>query len=394
MMDAIRVVLIDPIDDSRQALRHLLEGLGSTSLAEVCTTYTDATRAVAEHAPDLALIVLDGDAEAALGLVQELARTHPGRALLPASRARDHDLILRAIRAGAREFLTLPADPQDLLAAIERLVQPSAHEKTRRAAQVIAIVGAAGGVGCTSLAVNLAAELARNPGRSVALADFDLPTGAVDACLDIVPDRTLLEVAQSAERLDLTLLKRSLTRHESGICVLPRPAALEDAARIDPESLRRVVGLLKAAFQAVVIDTSKGLQAPDVVALEMADAILLVVQLDLVGLRNSARLVQTFRQVEGMVDRVRVVINRADARLQDIGPKKVEETLKLPVSWQVPNASRDFATARARGVPLERVAPRGRATVAIAEIARALVPEAATASPSRSRMGRFAALFL
>src|SRR5689334_16923087 len=115
MMDAIRVVLIDPIDDSRQALRHLLEGLGSTSLAEVCASYADAARAVAEHAPDLALVVLDGDAEAAVGLVQELTRAHPGRAILPASRARDGNLILRAIRAGAREFLTLPADPQDLL---------------------------------------------------------------------------------------------------------------------------------------------------------------------------------------------------------------------------------------------------------------------------------------
>ena len=131
------------------------------------------------------------------------------------------------------------------------------------------------------------------------LADFDLVLGSVDACLDIIPDNSSAGRRPELDRLDLTLLKRSLTRHSSGLYVLPHPVAMEDAAKIDPEALRRVLGLLKAAFPTVVIDTSKGLQSSDFVAFEMADVILVVVQLDLTCLRNTARLLHLFRAVRG-----------------------------------------------------------------------------------------------
>ena len=100
----------------------------------------------------------------------------------------------------------------------------------------------------TSVAVNLATTLAVAKEQETILLDFDLIFGSVDACLDIVPDNTLYTVLQNFERLDLTLLKRSMTRHASGLYVLPHPTAIEEAAKIDPETLQRLLGLLKAAF--------------------------------------------------------------------------------------------------------------------------------------------------
>src|SRR5207302_4987925 len=121
---------------------------------------------------------------------------------------------------------------------------------SEREPQVIAVAGAAGGVGCTTLAVNLATTPARAGTTEVMLADFDLLLGCVDACLDIVTNNTLHAIVQNIDRLDLTLLKRSVTKHGSGLFVLPHPTAMEDAAKIDPEVLRRVLVLLKAAFPA------------------------------------------------------------------------------------------------------------------------------------------------
>lgn len=394
MKEAIRVVLIDPLDESRRALKGLLEGLGPIWLAETCAGFGGAAKAVSEQRPDLTIVGLDADPEAALALIGELSRAAPGSAILPASRTRDGDLILRVIRAGAREFLPLPADPQELLQAIERLVRPASEGASRLGGRVVSFVGASGGVGCTSLAVHLATLLARDPARSVALADFDLLLGAVDACLDIVPDYTLLDVAQNADRLDLMLLKRSLKRHASGLYVLPRPIALEDAAKIDPEALRRVVALLKAAFGLVLIDASKGLQASDFVAFEMSDLIVLVIQLELTCLRNTGRLIQLFRQFDGLVDRVRVVVNRAGFRDCEISPKKAEEILNLPITWEVPNSSREFATARARGVPLDAVAPKCPAVRAMKEMLPALAAPGDPAEPREpAKKGRIAAMF-
>jgi pilus assembly protein CpaE len=131
---------------------------------------------------------------------------------------------------------------------------------------VIAVAGATGGVGSTSLAVNLGCILAADPQNSVALVDIDLCLGDADVFLDTIPDYTLVDVAQNVTRLDFTLLKRSLTKHASGLYLLPRPVQLEEVAHINAEDLRRVIGLLKATFTHVIVDLSKGYSPIDMVA--------------------------------------------------------------------------------------------------------------------------------
>lgn len=394
-MNALRVVLIDPLDEPRETLQRLLQGLDAVWLAEVCKSYAGALRAVAEQSPDVVVVDVDADQDSALQLIGTLAREHSATAILPASSAPAGDMILRTMRAGAREFLTLPADPSELLAAIGNLVQaPASGAAGRLGGRVIVFAGAAGGVGCTSLCVNVAATLALDARRSVALADFDLFTGAVDACLDITPNYTLLEVSENAERLDLTLLKRSLARHSSGLSVLPRPHALEDAARINPETMNRVIALLKAAYSIVVIDASKGLNASDFIAFEMSDAIALVTQLDLACLRNTGRLVQVLRQEEGMADKLRLIINRAGMPHCQIQPRKAEELLGLPVAWTIPDSPREFALSRAKGAALRAEFAKTRAQKVIEEMAQGLSAPAEPARPAVAQpVRRIAAMF-
>lgn len=394
MRDVIRVVLVDPNDESRQTLQRLLGSMGSVWIAEVLPSYQVAASRIVEIAPDLCLVALDFEPNQAIELITGLVQAMPDAVVLPASARCDSSLILRSIRAGAREFLTLPAQATELMDTITRLFRgrgdsPSAAVK---GPQIITVTGAAGGVGCTSLAVNLATSLAGCREFETILLDFDLMFGSVDACLDIIPDNTLINVVQSFDRLDLTLLKRSMTRHSSGLYVLPHPVALEDAAKIDPDTLKRLLFLLKAAFPCLVIDTSKGLQSSDFVALEMADIILMVIVLDLTCLRNTSRLLNLFKQFEGMVDRVKLVVNRAGSVETEISLKKAEETLKMPISWEVPVAIKPFQTARVRGVPLSEVASGSRSHQAILEIARALSPASSNES-EKPRKGLFAAFF-
>ena len=183
-----------------------------------------------------------------------------------------------------------------------------------------------------------------------------------------------------------------MTRHPSGLYMLPHPTAMEDSAKLDPDALRRVLMMLKAAFPTVIIDTSKGLQSSDFLAFEMADVILMVVQLDLTCLRNTARLLHLFHQFEGLTERVRLIINRVGSHESEISLKKAEETLRMPISWHIPNATKVFHAARAKGVPIDTVAPGSRAHQSILEIARTLrpfpVPEEA-----KPRRGLFAAFF-
>ena len=156
------------------------------------------------------------------------------------------------MRAGAKEFLTQPLKPEDLAAALQRVARQKHGSRpgNPHGCKVIAVTGATGGVGTTSLAVNLGCALAADKDNSVVLLDLDLALGDADVFLDTIPEYTLSDVAQNIGRLDLTLLKRSLTKHDSGLYLLPRPVQLEDARLITTDELTRVLGLLKAIVHA------------------------------------------------------------------------------------------------------------------------------------------------
>jgi pilus assembly protein CpaE len=394
MKDVIRIVLVDPVEESRTGLQRLLGGITSVWLSEVLSSYEEAMNRAKEIAVHITIVVLDHDTNQSVELIQKLHHVDATAVVLPASRSSDSGLILKAIRAGAREFLTLPLESAEVLEIISRLARGRSESKTTdvQGPRIIAVAGAAGGVGCTTLAVNVATALAAAKDQEAILLDLDLLFGSVDACLDITPDHTLVHVLQNFERLDLTLLKRSIPRHDCGLYVLPHPEALQDVAAIDPDNLRRFFALLRAAFNTVVIDTSKGLLASDFTAFEMSDVILVVLQLDLVCLRNTSRLIGLFRQFDGLADRVKLVANRSGSLESEISLKKAEETLKMPVSWQIPNASRPFQDARNKGVPLSEVAKGSRAHQVFLEIARSLrpAPEKPSSKPKR---GLFAAIF-
>ena len=336
-----------------------------------CSRYEFFADVIAQTHPDIGVVALDADPDKALKLVEQLAAASPQCSILVVSGSSDGSLILRAMRAGAKEFLPKPVKIEDLVGALERLSerQFGKGEGKVRGSQVIAVCGSTGGVGTTSLAVNLGCALAADPKNSACLVDLDLSLGDADVFLDTIPDYTLVDVAQNVTRLDFTLLKRSLTKHSSGLFLLPRPVQLEDAVHITPEDLQRMIGLLKATFTHLILDLSKGYTPNDMVALETATQVLLVTQLDLPCLRNVVRLMSSFGEINGLKDKVKIVVNRAGLDASQISTKKAQETIGREVFWQLPNDYRTMSEVRNNGVPLIEQAPKAAITQSIMELA-------------------------
>jgi pilus assembly protein CpaE len=359
-----------------------------------CSRYEFFADVVAQTNPDIGLVAIDRDPTKGLELVAKLTQASPDCAVLVVSSSGDGNLILQALRSGAKEFLTQPIRIEDLLAALGRINQRhfGQGEKRVRGSQVIAVAGSIGGVGTTSLAVNLGCMLARDERNSVALVDLDLCLGDADVFLDAIPDYTLVDVAENVTRLDFALLKRSLTRHSSGLYLLPRPVQLEDISLITPEDLQRVIGLMKATFTHVVLDLSKSYSPIDLVALEMASQILLVTQLDLPCLRNVVRLMMSFSQMNDIADKVRIIVNRVGLESGQITLKKAQETIGKDIFWQLPNDYRTMVEVRNNGVPLYEQAPKAPITQSIASLAQALSgeapAEAAQPEAKKSSLGR------
>jgi pilus assembly protein CpaE len=374
MPNVLRIAVVDPKDSSRDALKSMLLGLDTVWLEAECSRYEFFGDVVAQTNPDVGIIALDSNPEKGLELLESLAKSAPKCDVLVTSTSADGNLILRSMRAGAKEFLTQPLQTEDLAAALQRVARQRAggSGSASRACSIIALTGATGGVGTTSLAVNLGCSLAANPENSVVLLDLDLCLGDADVFLDTIPEYTLSDVAQNISRLDLTLLKRSLTKHDTGLYLLPRPVQLEDARHITTDELTRVLGLLKASFTHVIIDTSKGFTAIDMHALAEADQVLLVTQLDLPCLRNVVRLMMSFKESGKFDERVKIVVNRVGYDTGQISLKKAKETIGRDIFWQVPNDYRVMVEVRNNGVPLIQQAPKAAITQSINQLASAI----------------------
>jgi pilus assembly protein CpaE len=394
MPNVLRIAVVDPKDSSRDALKSTILGLDSVWLEAECSRYEFFGDVVGQTNPEIGFIALDSNPDKALELVASLSKSAPNCAILVTSSSNDGNLILRAMRAGAKEFLTQPLKVEDLSHALQRVSNQrnGGGGASGRGCKLIAVTGATGGVGSTSLAVNLSCSLAVDPANSVVLLDLDLCLGDADVFLDTIPEYTLSDVAQNVGRLDLTLLKRSLTKHDTGLYLLPRPVQLEDARHITTDELTRVLGLLRASFTHIVVDTSKGFNALDMQVLSEADEVLLVTQLDLPCLRNVVRLMMSFKESNNFDDKVKIVVNRAGYDTGQISLRKAQETIVREIYWQVPNDYRVMVEVRNNGVPLVQQAPKAAITQSINQLAAALdgktdTKSADSGSKSRSWLG-------
>lgn len=386
MSNVLRLAIVDPKDDTRERLKAMLLGMDIVWLEAECSRYEFFPDVISQSKPDVGVIALDADSTKAIALLERMRTDAPDCAILAVSATSDGQLILRAMRAGAKEFLTLPATLEEMMSALSRIADSKfgGVDGKSRTSKIIAVAGSCGGVGCTSLAVNLGCILAANPENSVALVDLDLAIGDADVFLDTMPDYSLVDVTQNIARLDFQLLKRSLTKHSSGLYLLPRPVQLQDISLITPETLRRVFGLLKATFTHIVIDVSKGFSATDLAAFEFANDVLMVAQLDLPCLRNLVRLLMSFDEIEGLREKLKIVVNRVGLESGQIKLKKATETIGREIYYQIPNDYRTMVEVRNNGVPLLEQAPKAPITLAIQGLADLLIGNSSTspAAPS------------
>lgn len=371
MSNVLRTAIVDPNDQSRDSLKGMLLGMDIVWLDAECSRYDFFADVVEQSKPDAAIISLDVNPDRALMLMEKLRVSSPDCSLIVLSRSTDGQLILKTIRAGAKEFLPFPCELEELHVALERVLQSkygSGTDGRARGCRIIAVAGATGGVGCTSIAVNIGCNLAMRPENTVALVDLDLALGDADVFLDTIPDFSLVDVTENVARLDFHLLRKSLTKHSSGLYLLPRPVQLQDLELITPDSLRKVCGLLRASFSHIVMDISKSYSQVDLTALELSNEIVLIVQLDLPCLRNMVRLLMSLQQMDNIRDKVKVVVNRVGLESGQISLKKARETIGREVFFQIPNDYRTMVEMRNNGLPLIEQAPKAAITLAVQQL--------------------------
>lgn len=399
-----RIAIVDPTESTRESLRTLLLGVDFVWLEAECARYEYFFEVIQQSMPDLAIVALDANKERALQMIGQLSVEHPELPILTISH--DHQALLQSLQKGAKYFLTHPVGLEDMLAALRRALGASggttevqalggtSSGMSHGASSMIAVLGSRGGVGTTTLAVNLAATLAADPSNAAALIDLDLALGDADIALEVngFENISIADLARNIERLDMNFLRRAMAKHEgSGLAILRHPLEIAESGIVHEQHVERILNLLKISYTHLVLDLSKSLQPTDLMGLRMADTILLVAQLELASLRNVVRLIHALGGEENLAEKVRVVINRqgADSVEEGISLKKAEEVIGKPIFWQVPNDTKSVIGARVAGHPLVKHAPKSRVQQSIYGLAQALYgkPTAPTSDGKGSKGG-------
>lgn len=317
-----------------------------------------------------AVVSLDEDVEPGFRLVRELAGS--GVRVLVLGPAKDPDLILRAMREGAKEF-ALAADDEEIARALREQVKPP---RAADAGRIYAVFPAKGGVGGTTLATNLAGVLQRG-GERTCLVDLNLNMGDVLAFLDLPGGYSISDVIANMRRLDRGLLDSTLLRHSSGVNVLAQSHRLEESDRVEPALLSSVLAFLRQHFRATVLDGLRSFDDVSVAAVDASDLIVLVVTQEVPAVRDARRCVELFRRL-GAREKLRLVVNRFRKEVE-ITPAVIAENVGLPVSATVANDYPAVIRAINRGQMLSEDSPRSHVTKDVEQLVGVLGHGAAAA---------------
>lgn len=270
----------------------------------------------------------------------------------------ESDIVIKALRAGAREFLVKPLIEKDFVASVQKmkdLILGNINDTTK--CKVITTFSNKGGIGKTSIAVNLAMEIANITKEKVALVDLNMQMGDITTFLNLDPSFDTSYVINNLDRIDETFLLTTLEQYnKTSLYVLADPPDIEQAEIITSEDITTLINILRNVFSYIVIDTTSSFDAKTITALDNSDLILLISIINLPSIRNCQRCFDLFKKLGYSKDKIKLIINRyMDA--DDIKIEDVEEVLDHKVFFKIPNNYYTIINSINKGIPICDAAP-------------------------------------
>jgi pilus assembly protein CpaE len=377
MKPKLSIVLLESDSVARNDISSVLKSFDA-NIGSFCAaaSFQEGIRFIQSGEPGIVILEVK-EVEQGVKETAFLVSRYPQTTVIVTASEKNPDWILRLIRAGASEYLTKPIVAEELKDAVRKVTRLHAHlaGPADNRGTVISVYNPSGGMGTTTIAVNLAASLAAQ-GKDVVLVDLNLCCGDITTFLDLAPRYTLSNVTARQGQIDANFLRSVIFQHSSGVHVLCGPTDLQDASTIRPEQLREIVAILQGLFSYIIIDTCGQLFGCNQAAFEISDKVLFVTVMALQALKNAKHYLAAMDK-EGLgPDRVKLVINRHNPR-DEIKVSEAERIMNTKAYMTVPNAYADVRTSINKGTPLVNTNPRSTVKGAIDDLARQLALDTA-----------------
>jgi pilus assembly protein CpaE len=367
MTDRIKVLIVDDIPETRDHLSKLLGFEADVEVVGAASGGPEAVEMAAALRPDVVLMDINMPGMDGITATEKLAAEVPTTAVIMMSVQGEADYLRRSMLAGAREFLVKPFSSDELTASIRQVWAREKEKQSRFApiiaaaearppgsdepAMVAAVFSPKGGVGRTTISVNVAVAAAQS-GKKVCLVDASFQFGDVGVLLNLNPrNKSIADLAselQAGESYDS--LEGFLVTHSSGVKVLLAPPTPEQAELVNPPAIKRVLEMLRNEFELIVVDCPSSFNEPTLAVLDEADIILTLLTLEITSVKNMRLFLEVCEQLGYGPEKIRLVLNRADSTL-GIRVADVEHSIGRKVDHTIVSDGRSVVYALNRGVP-------------------------------------------
>lgn len=355
-MQKLSVYLSDKDSNTIQLLKMYLAELDYIEVIGEGESLISNYQDIINLAPSIVIADVSGNFNENYEIAEKIIAKLPSVKIIATASDYSTDIVIRAMRAGIREFLPKPLIKDNLLKSIDKFknqIQGSNDEENN--SKVITVFSNKGGVGRTSLAVNLALELANITKEKVALVDLNMHLGDVTTFLDIKPSFDISYLIKKVDSADEEFVLSTLEQYQNtGMYILADPPYMEEAKKIQPVEVQKMIDKLRTVFPYIVIDTSSAFDNITVTALDNSDLILLVSTINVPSVRNCQRCLDAFDRLGYEEEKTKIIVNRYMEN-DDIKIEDVEKALDKNIYWRVPNNYYTIMSAINKGQPVSEI---------------------------------------
>lgn len=360
--EQIKLIIADDVAETRDILEKALFFEKDIVVVAKAANGREALQLCTQHQPHVVLMDINMPELDGIAATEAIVSQVPGTQVIIMSVQSEQEYLRRAMLAGAREYLIKPPDTDELIHSIRhvaklRPVAPWAvsgqGERTPSDApsEVIAVFSPKGGSGCTVVAANLAVALKLITNKRVALVDGNLAFGDVGVAMNIVANKTIVDLASRIHDLDAQLIADVMVPHTSQVQVLLAPPDSQTGEAITPEQMRAVLEGLRSQFDYIVVDTQTVYDDRTLTILDSASRILLLMTLELPAIKNVKQFLELAAPLGYPQEKLMLVLNKSDSRF-GIRVDNIEGQLRHKVSAQIGNAPREVTLSLNQGMPL------------------------------------------
>lgn len=358
MNQSIKTIVISEQESTSELLKLYLQEFEKFNFLAAVFDFSKAYNAIKELDRCLVIVDISYYQEQALNFISKITSEFKNCRVLAISERLQVDLVIRAMRIGASDFLQLPLIKDEFFEVLNKHYLDMSGAKPKKSkCRVVTVYSNKGGVGKTSIATNLALELAKITKENVALIDLNFQLGDVTAFLDLKPSFNISYMLQNLDKINEDFLLSTLEKYkDTSLYVLADPPYFKQADNVSSKDITKLFNILRDTFSYVVVDTSGGFDSKAINALENSDLIFFVTIVNLPALRNCQRCMELFDKLGIEADKVQILINRYMEN-DEISADDVEEVLGKNIYWKIPNNYFTMMSAINKGVPVSYVNP-------------------------------------